>query len=584
MSLLAYTPSPSIAAALLLLALPLAAQEPPSEPLWPSGAPGAVGTEAADRPRLWLHVLPKAEKPRPAVVICPGGGYGQVNVEHAGHPVAHWLNGLGISAVVLEYRVGPRYHHPAPLQDVQRAIRTVRARAAEWGIDPGKVGLIGFSAGGHLVSTAATHFDAGKAEDPDPLQRPGSRPDFTLLGYPVISLLPEFGSAGSRRHLLGDDPDPALVKSLSNEHQATPQTPPAFLVHGGEDATVSIENPVAYARALIRAGVPVEMHLYEKGPHSFVLGEKYPTISLWPKVAAAWLETLGVLDAGPKPPAASVPAVEPEPAPVLLWPDEAPGAVGKEDADRPRIWPYLPAGAKTPTSAIVVCPGGGYGGLAFNIEGHPVARRLNAMGIAAFVLQYRLGPRYHHPAPITDAHRAIRLVRARAKEWNLDPAKVGIMGFSAGGHLTSTAATIFDDGDPKSADPIEREGCRPDFAVPVYPVVSMVESCVHAGSRANLLGKDYDPKLAEALSLERRVTARTPPVFLIHGADDTGVPPENSLLLYEALRKAKIPVELHLFAHGKHGFGLGTRFGENPPGPVAMWPELLEAWLRTHGW
>ena len=267
----------------------------------------------------------------------------------------------------------------------------------------------------------------------------------------------------------------------------------------------------------------------------------------------------------------------------LLWPKIAPGAVGTEEADRPKLWLHLLPKSDAPRPAVIVCPGGGYGGVMMSYEGHDVARWLNSAGVVGFVLQYRIAPRYRHPAPLSDAHRAIRLVRARAAEWGVDPAKVGILGFSAGGHLTATAATIFDDGDPKAEDPVERQGCRPDFAVPVYPVISFVEPCMHTGSRDNLLGKNPDPKLMEELSPERRVTAKTPPAFIVHGSDDQGVPVENSILFYKALQKAGVPAELHLFAHGPHGFGLGVRKGVNRGDPVSMWPALCVEWMKGQG-
>jgi acetyl esterase/lipase len=225
-----------------------------------------------------------------------------------------------------------------------------------------------------------------------------------------------------------------------------------------------------------------------------------------------------------------------------------------------------------------VCPGGGYRGLAADHEGKQVAEWLNSLGVSAFVLQYRLGPRYRHPAPLQDAQRAIRMVRSRAKEWRVDPSRVGILGFSAGGHLTSTAATHFDEGRSDASDPIEREGSRPDFAVLAYPVITLYNPPAHAGSRANLLGDPADPALVELLSNERQVTARTPPAFLWHTADDSAVPVENSILFFQALRKAGVSAELHVFPSGRHGLGLA------PDDPVvSQWPRLCARWMETLG-
>jgi acetyl esterase/lipase len=267
---------------------------PPAEPLWPGGAPGARGQEAADVPSLRVYRPPAERANGAAVVICPGGGYGAL-AEHEGHPVALWLNGLGVTAVVLKYRLGPRYHHPVPLQDAARALRTVRARAAEWRVDPARIGILGFSAGGHLASTLSTHFDAGHPGAADPVERVSSRPDFAILLYPVITLSDEFTHAGSRRNLLGDSPGPELLQLLSNEKQVTARTPPTFLMHTAEDTAVPVQNSLLYALALQKAGVPLELHVYEKGRHGVGLGGTDPVLSTWPERCAAWLRTRGIL-------------------------------------------------------------------------------------------------------------------------------------------------------------------------------------------------------------------------------------------------------------------------------------------------
>jgi len=261
----------------------------------------------------------------------------------------------------------------------------------------------------------------------------------------------------------------------------------------------------------------------------------------------------------------------------LLWPNGAPGALGTEAVDKPKITLY-PAAASANGAAVVVCPGGGYGVVAADHEGRQVAEWLNSFGVSAFVLQYRLGPRYRHPAPLQDAQRAIRLVRAGAKEWGVDPARVGILGFSAGGHLASTAATHFDAGQASAADPADTASSRPDFAILVYPVISFLDPVTHSGSRRNLLGETPDPKLVELLSNERQVSSQTPPCFLFHTADDGAVPVENSLQFFQALKKAGVPAELHVFEHGRHG----RRPGAGRPGPVAV-AGLCERWLRARG-
>jgi acetyl esterase/lipase len=262
--------------------------------------------------------------------------------------------------------------------------------------------------------------------------------------------------------------------------------------------------------------------------------------------------------------------------PITLWPDGAPGALGREDTDIPTLTPYFPAPEKANGAAVIVCPGGGYQRLAAH-EGEPVAQWLNTLGVTAFVLKYRLGPRYQQPAPLLDAQRAIRLVRANAMKWNLDVERVGILGFSAGGHLASTAGTHYDAGDPGAADPIARQSCKPSIMILIYPVITMREF-THAGSKRNFLGENPTPELIALYSNEEQVTKDTPPAFLAHTFADTGVGVENSLQFVAALRKAKVPVELHLYEKGPHGFGLGR--GD----PVlTTWPARCADWLKIRG-
>lgn len=262
--------------------------------------------------------------------------------------------------------------------------------------------------------------------------------------------------------------------------------------------------------------------------------------------------------------------------PIVLWPDGAPGALGKEATDIPTLTTYLPAKDKMTGATIIVCPGGGYTRLAEH-EGRPVAEWLNSLGVTAFVLKYRLGPRYHHPAPMQDALRAIRLVRARAAEWGLDPQRIGILGFSAGGHVASTAGTHFASGKADAKDAIERVSSRPNLMILIYPVITMGDQ-THAGSKKNLLGPEPSAELVTLLSNDQQVTRETPATFLVHTSTDTGVPVENSLLFVTALRKAGVPVEFHLYERGRHGFGLGLK------DPIlATWPDRCADWLRVHG-
>jgi len=267
--------------------------------LWPDGAPGAVGSEAVDKPKITVYRAPSDRATGAAVVVCPGGGYRVVAADHEGKQIAEWLNSLGVSAFVLQYRLGERYRHPAPLQDAQRAIRMVRSRGKEWGVDPKRVGILGFSAGGHLASTAATHFDDGRVDAADPVEREGSRPDFAVLCYAVISLVDPVAHAGSRRLLLGDPADPALVEDLSNARHVTSRTPPTFLWHTADDAAVPVENSLQFFEALHAAGVPGELHVFPHGRHGLGLAPGDPAISQWPRLCATWMEGLGLLKKQP---------------------------------------------------------------------------------------------------------------------------------------------------------------------------------------------------------------------------------------------------------------------------------------------
>ena len=284
--------------------------------------------------------------------------------------------------------------------------------------------------------------------------------------------------------------------------------------------------------------------------------------------------TLAILVAG-----SSLSIFAAEPKTELLWPNGAPGAKGTEAKDKPTLIIYLPEKEKANGGAIVVCPGGGYGGLAMDHEGHQIARWLNDNGIAAFICDYRhRGKGYGHPAPLEDAQRAIRTVRSRATEFGVDPAKIGILGFSAGGHLASSAVTHFDKGKADSEDPIQKVSCRPDFGVLCYPVIAFGEKFTHVGSQNNLLGKDAPEDLIKSMSSEKQVTSETPPCFLWHTYEDTGVPPENSIVFYLACIKNKVLAELHVYEKGRHGVGLGKGIvgTEN-------WPTECIAWMKNHG-
>jgi len=281
------------------------APSPPVVPLWPEGVPGADKAPTPEviedggrvsnvrNPSLTVYAAPGAQT-RTAVIVCPGGGYRRLALAHEGTAVATWLNSIGVSAFVLKYRMR-EYGHPAPLRDVLRAVRRVRAEAASWNVDPGKIGVMGFSAGGHLASTAGTLFDSPAGRTGAALDATSARPDFLVLVYPVIAMKPPLVHAGSRENLLGTSPSADLADKLSTDLQVTPRTPPAFLVHGGTDATVAPENSVLFYMALRKAGVAAELHLYQEGPHGIGMNPGHGPMSEWPARCAEWMKVRGLL-------------------------------------------------------------------------------------------------------------------------------------------------------------------------------------------------------------------------------------------------------------------------------------------------
>jgi acetyl esterase/lipase len=268
-----------------------------------------------------------------------------------------------------------------------------------------------------------------------------------------------------------------------------------------------------------------------------------------------------------------------EPAVIKLWPEGAPLAKGSSEHDQPTLTIWPAATDQANGTAVVLCPGGGYMGLATGHEGKEIAEWFNKLGVSVFMLKYRLAKfGYKHPAPLLDVQRAIRYVRTNAEKWNVDPHRIGVMGFSAGGHVASTVATHFDAGKADSVDKIDQASCRPDFAVLCYPVVMFGSEYTHKGSQKHLLGEKPDPQLVEGLSNEKQVTKETPPTFLFHTNEDIGVVPENSVMFYLALRKHGVPAELHIYEKGKHGIGLGTSIEG-----TRTWPDRLHDWLGVRG-
>ncbi|MDC0287967.1 alpha/beta hydrolase [Rubripirellula sp.] len=291
----------------ILISIPVWSQDANSEStprttesLWPDGPPGAGGKKDGDLPQLIITQV-ASEVPTAAVVILPGGGYHGHAMGHEGYQFADWFAAMGIQSAICTYRLrgkgnaGKGYGHPRPMQDAQRAIQTLRARAKELNIDPERVGVIGFSAGGHLCSTVSTHFLAAVATAKDPIARVSSRPDFSILCYPVIAFDKPYTHRGSQQNLIGANPDPKLIEELSNERQVTNNTPPTFIFHTAEDKVVPVENSLQYYLALQRNGVPSELHVFPEGRHGVGLARKLPGASQWPGLCRDWLTRLGMV-------------------------------------------------------------------------------------------------------------------------------------------------------------------------------------------------------------------------------------------------------------------------------------------------
>lgn len=306
--------------------------------LWPAGAPHAQGDEEPDQPAIRVYLPEKKIATGAGIVICPGGGYGILATDHEGHQVAKWLNRIGVAGFVLRYRHAPKYRHPVPMEDAQRAVRHVRFHAEKYGVSASRLGILGFSAGGHLASTVATHFDRGDAQAKDPIDRESCRPDFAVLCYPVINLIDDFGHKGSGRNLLGPDADEKLLRSLCNETQVTPETPPTFLFHTAEDTGVPVRNSVEFFLACQKHGVPSELHIYQDGPHGVGLSPADPAVFGWKDRLADWLRSSGFLADVTRAEVTGTVTVDGQP---LRW-----GMIAfvPEDANRPRAWAMISRG------------------------------------------------------------------------------------------------------------------------------------------------------------------------------------------------------------------------------------------------
>lgn len=266
---------------------------------------------------------------------------------------------------------------------------------------------------------------------------------------------------------------------------------------------------------------------------------------------------------------------------LYLWIEGAPLAQGTDELDKPSVTVWFPAKEKATGAAVIICPGGGYVTLALDHEGKQVAKWYNEMGITAIVLRYRYGTwdhkKYQHPAPFLDVSRAMRLVRSKSKEWKINPEKIGIMGFSAGGHLASCLATMWDGGNPKATNAIDKMSSKPNFLALVYPVITFRTKHAFTFGRGVLLGDNASKELIDSMSTEMRVTTNTPPTFIMY-TDEDDINAMNGILFYSALKENKVPAELHIYERGAHGYGLYPKDDR-----IADWTERLKNWLRNRG-
>ena len=522
-----------------------------------------------------------------ALVLCPGGGYGSLGCG----PVvetAKWMNQRGITVVLLKYRVPKRHHdylmNHQPLQDAQRAVGILRTRAAEWRIAPDKIGIGGFSAGGHLAASLAINHNERWYEPIDNFDRVSCRPDFAVLLYPAYLTDP----------ILSRERD----AKLHYDRISKDDTPPTLIgITRPDKFTI---GSIEYYLALMEADVSAELHVYPEGGHGGAI-EKYP-FGEWAGECYRFLGDHGIVDAPARPQplaykAKSLPDVAPSDELTLgdqrvrqilgrdcplvpVWPDGTgpdetlePGpelvtarsrggnALNIRNVAQPTLTVVQPPEKEGTGKAVIVCPGGAYNGLAAEHEGTRICQWLNEQGITGILLKYRVPrrggdfPKHHHA--LQDLQRSMRIVRSRTDEWNIDPYKVGICGFSAGGHLCATLCTNFATDAYKPIDDVDRKNCRPDFALLVYPAYLTEPSD----------SNDIDPLVKE---LRRNVT---PPMFMAIARNDRFT--RGMLNFCLEVREARIPSECHVYATGGHGGGI-----DPISYPTSEWPNACRRWLR----
>jgi acetyl esterase/lipase len=522
-----------------------------------------------------------------AIVLCPGGGYGSLACDTV-LETAKWMNERGVAVVLLKYRVPKRQHDFAmnhqPLQDAQRALGILRARASEWNIAPDKIGIGGFSAGGHLAATLAINHAKRWYEPVDAFDETSCRPDFAVLLYPAYLTDP----IASRER----------DAKLHYDRISATATPPTLIsITRADKFTV---GSIEYCLALMEAKAEAELHIYPEGAHGGAI-QKYP-FGEWANECYRFLGDHGIIAETPKPmpltyKAGTLPDVESSDDLTLgdqrlrqilgrdcllvpVWPNgtgpdetleateetvsaksRGGTALNITQVTRPTLTIVRPPHDKATGKTIIVCPGGAYGGLAAEHEGTRVCEWLNELGITGILLKYRVPrrggefPKHHHA--MQDLQRAMRLVRANATKWGVDPEKLGVCGFSAGGHLCTVLSTNFQTNSYESIDDIDQQSCRPDFVVLTYPAYLTEPRD----------SNDVDP---DVLALKRNIT---PPMFMSSAKNDAFT--RGMLNFYLKAQAAGVPAECHIYATGGHGGGI-----DPISYPASEWTKACERWLR----
>lgn len=531
---------------------------------------GAAGGE-----KLLLDVnVPDGAGPFPVAIVIHGGGWGSGDKSGSKNPgggdditpLFQPLTDAGCVWFSINYRLAPAHRWPACFDDVQTAIRWVKAHAAEFKGDPRRIALVGHSAGGHLACLAAV-----KAEEDTRVQ--------AVVGFaPPTDLeqeLPARGGLSLALQNLHGRPKEVTPEALEILRATSAITHvktvlPAFLlVHGMADKSVPFVQSLNFQAKIHGTGGVCDIVKLEGAPHGLLKWTDFKPD--WPAVVSAWLKR----------------ALNPEIVP--LWPEGVPGLRADAAEEKttngrvtaihyPTLTVYRPAPERATGAAVVFCPGGGYLRLAIGGLGGREVQFLNEQGVTVFLLKYRLAE-YGHPAPLRDVLRAVRLVRSRAAEFGVRADRVGVLGQSAGAHLAGSAAEFWDSPEGKTGAELDIVSARPDFAALIYAVVTLEDPFAHKGSREGLLGKTPSPELVAALSLEKHVRKDMPPVFLAATSADKGVVVDNTLLLHAALRSAKVPAEMHIYADGSHGNSLDPQYG-----PTALWLERLAEWMKWNGW